>query len=576
MPDGENIRSVDRDTGGIQRSAYSIFEDSREKDIVLWQPGTVIENIRSLPKPRETRQRAESFFSLADDSDLAVAPEWSYNVEWVSEHEELFADDSPLFVLGCRPVEIETMRETVENLREEDFHVIGEDVPNEPGKEFVTPTIVPLRADALDDVDEPTIVIQYKNYPMSEGANPNEADNLALGDRIHHFGPSSGPGIVVWTCSDLLDDDLWEQVATYAQRGNIVVHPQCNPKPFHSEWTGFRSRIFNNSNDVTYVCANWGIVPSVDEDDAQWGYSGVYTNAGEWSSFENYDRTYNNRGLQGVSPSDHAEYVWALVDDGVSRLRMRREGNGPAPTQGGRPEPQILSTWTWDGSAYDEPPEEIDKCVCEACDDCDCQTCSECKRAERQRRLPNPPRDAELVAAVTLWRLEVDEVEGLKKRWDVPLAALKNLRANGDEELGHSFAVHGHRYGRGVAENTKRLLETFDSASGKYGRSIDPVDRCGPLDIPINAMDGGDDGVDISLSRLDDPTSGTRRQRLTDIAMLRNYQEDRSFKPLVLMVSAIDTELKEIDGLEDVTNGKFEPEDVTASGSPVKFVEVNQ
>jgi hypothetical protein len=214
--------------------------------------------------------------------------------------------------------------------------------------------------------------------------------------------------------------------------------------------------------------------------------------------------------------------------------------------------------------------------VCEACDDCECRTCSECKRAERQRRLPNPPRDAELVAAVTLWRLEVDEVEGLKKRWDVPLAALKNLRSNGNEELGHSFAVHGHRYGRGVAENTKRLLETFDSASGKYGRSIDPVDRCGPLDIPINAMDGSDDGVDISLSRLDDPTSGTRRQRLTDIARLRNYQEDRSFKPLVLMVSAIDTELKEIDGLEDVTNGKFEPEDVTASGSPVEFVEVNQ
>ena len=575
MPDGANIQSVDRVTGGFQRSAYSIFEDSREKDIVLWQPGTVIENIQSLPKPREARQRVESFLSLADDSDLAVAPEWSYNVEWVCEHDALFADDSPLFVLGCRPVEIETMQEVVAYLRE-DFHVIGEDVPNNPGKKFVTPTIVPLRADALGDVDEPTIVIQYKTAPMSERDNPNEAENLATGNQIHHFGPQSGAGIVVWTCSDLLDDDLPDQVATYIQRGNILVHPQCNPKPFHPEWTHFRSRIFNNKKDVTYVCANWGVVPGVEEDDVQWGYSGVYTKAREWSSIENYDRTYNNGGLLGVSPSNRAEFVWTLVDDGVSKLRVRREGYGPAPAQGLRPEPQILWTRTWDGSTYGEQPEEIGECGCEVCDSCDCQTCSDCKRAERQRRMPSSPRDAELIAAVTLWRLKVDEVDRLERKWDVPLAALKNLRANGDEELGHSFAAHGHRQGRGVAENTKRLLETFDAASGKYGRSIDPVDRCGPLDIPINAMDGDDDGVDISLSRLDDPTSGTRRQRLTDIARLRNYQEDRSFKPLVLMVSAIDTELKEIDGLEDVTNGKFEPENVTASGSPVEFVEVNQ
>lgn len=575
MPDGENIHSVDRIAGGFQRSAYSIFEDSREKDIVLWQPGTVIEDIQSLPKPREARQRAESFMSLAGDSDLAVAPEWSYNVEWVCEHDELFADDSPLFVLGCRPVEIETMRETVANLRE-DFRVIGEDVPNEYNKKFVTPTIVPLRADALGDINRPTVVIQYKTNPMSEGANPNETDNLATGNRIHHFGPLSGAGVVVWTCSDLLNDDLQEQVRTYVKRGNILVHPQCNPRPFHSEWTDFRSRIFSNKNDVTYICANWGSVPGVDGDDVQWGYSGVYTKARKWSSLENYNRTYNNGGLQGVSMSNRAEYVWTLVDDGVSRLRMRREGNGPAPAQGLRPEPQILCTRTWNGSAYDEFPDGIDECGCEVCENCDCRTCSDCKRTERQSRLPDPPRDAELVAAVTLWRLEMDEVGGLEERWDVPLAALENLRSNGQEELGHSFAVHGHRRGSGVAKNTYRLLRTFDAASGRYDRSIEPADRCKPLDIPINATDGDDDGVDISLSRLNDPTPGTRRKRLTDIAKLWKCQEGGNFKPLVLMDWPGDTELKQINGLEDVTNGKFQPEDVTASSSPVEFVEVNR
>jgi len=74
---------------------------------VLWQPGTVVEGVQSLPRPGKRDRGAESFLSLAEDSDLAVAPEWSYNVEWVFEHDELFFEESPLFVLGCRPVEIQ-------------------------------------------------------------------------------------------------------------------------------------------------------------------------------------------------------------------------------------------------------------------------------------------------------------------------------------------------------------------------------------------------------------------------------------------------------------------------------------
>jgi len=576
MPDGEDIHSVAMIAGGFERSAYSLFEDCREKEITLWQPGTNVDDISSLPRPREARQRAESFLSLAGESDLAVAPEWSYDVEWMFEHDEPFSDESPLFVLGCRPVEIDDMREIVKNFDEEGFHVIGEDVPDEVGKQFVTPTIVPLRAEALSEIDRPTVVIQYKTHPMSEGANPNETEYLATGDRIHHFGPSSGAGLVVWTCSDLLDDELREQVKTYAQRGNIIVHPQCNPKPFYSEWTEFRSNIFNNKRDVTYVCANWGSDPGMDIDDAQWGYSGVYAKARKWSSLENYNMTYNNGGLQGANPSNSTEYVWTLVDDGVSRLCVRREGIGPAPAQGLRPEPQILWSRTWDGSAYDERVVQIDECGCEVCEDCDCRTCTDCKRMERQRRLPEPPRDAELVTAVTLWRLVVDEIDSLDTSWDVPMVALKNLRANGNEQLGHSFAVHEHRRGNSVERNSKRFLETFQAATEEYGRSVDPADRCGPLDLPVNATEEGERGVDISLSRLDDPTAGSRRQRLTDITKLLKYQEGKSFKPLVLMVSATKTRLNRIDGLEDITNGKVEPEDITASGSQVEFEGVNQ
>jgi len=106
MPDGDNIHRSTGSPGvreecllnlrGQSRERYRVVaaRDSRRRRSVAAQTG-------------EARQRAESFLSLAEDSDLAVAPEWSYNVEWVFEHDELFFEESPLFVLGCRPVEIQ-------------------------------------------------------------------------------------------------------------------------------------------------------------------------------------------------------------------------------------------------------------------------------------------------------------------------------------------------------------------------------------------------------------------------------------------------------------------------------------
>lgn len=572
MPDGERIHSVGRIADRFNRDVYSVFEDVREKDIVIWQPEMNIDAIGSLPAPEGARPRVNSFLTHTSDCDLAVAPEWSYDVKRVPEdRDKLFADDSPLFVLGCRPVEIETMRETVESLRDEGFRVISEDTPDDPGKEFVTPTIVPLRADALGCISNPTVVIQYKNQPMSESANPNEADNLATGTRVHHLGPLSGTGIIVWTCSDLLDEGLREQVSKYIQRGNILVQPQCNPKPFHSEWTDFRSKIFNNRKDVTYVSANWSGIPGVD---STWGYSGVYTKAREWSSLENYDQTYNNKGLQGVDEENRAEYVWTLVDDGVSRARIRREGVGPAPAQGCRPEPQILNSWTWDGERYSEASESINECGCEWCDDCNCSRCSDCRRPERERRLPESPRDVELVAAVGLCELNVERIDELESHWDVPLVAVETLQADGEEKLGHAFAAHEHRHSGSVRRNTKRVLEMFDVADNNTSRPIEPVDECSLTNLPINVI--SDDGLDISLSRLDSPTPGDERRWLTDMRKWIRIQGEYNFKPFVLTVSAGTTQLKRPEGWEDVTSANGDPEDVAPGSPQVELAEVDQ
>lgn len=581
MP-GASVERINLDIGGFTADPYTIFDSvGDEKTVTLWQPAGHIEDLHSLPAPRDMKPKAESFLDRAGGSDLAVAPEWSYDVRWVGEHrDELFAEDSPLFVLGCRPIGDDEMENVVDELREdEEFNVVSEEVPGGPGERFVTPTIVPLRSDALGEADCSTVVIQYKTQPMGEGANPNEAANLATGSQVYQLDPSTGSSVVIWTCSDLLDQSLRNEVSECALGGNIVVHPQCNPSPFHSNWTNFRSRIFENSNDTAYVCANWGRV-SADGDisGAQWGYSGVYTNAYEWSSFDGYDSTYEKQGLVGVDRENRAEYLWMVVDDVVSRLSVRRRGSESEPARGERPNPQILDAWTWgdEDERYVGSPDGFDECVCRTCDDCDCNTCSDCLRPTRRDLLPDSPRQAELVSAVVFRQLDVSLIDGIDTRYDVPLAALQNLRADRNERLGHAFVAHGHRRGRGVTERTQHLKETFKNATDEFGSRIEPTD-CGPTDLPINAVSETDgDGLDICLSRLDSPTPGNEREWIADVVRWNQHQETRRFKPLVLTVSPGDVSLKRPDELEDVTNADVNPEDVTARNPPVELVEVDR
>lgn len=106
MPASDRIRSTREIGGGLREGAYSIFDGSPvDKQIAVWQPAGEIEALTEMPAPQNMKSKAESFLETAvDNSHFAAAPEWAYNIEWVTEHDDLLFDSgSPLFRLRMFP-----------------------------------------------------------------------------------------------------------------------------------------------------------------------------------------------------------------------------------------------------------------------------------------------------------------------------------------------------------------------------------------------------------------------------------------------------------------------------------------
>lgn len=555
MSSSERLRSARDEIGGLQGSAYSLFEQSQtDKHVKLWQPTGRIETSNGLPSTTDGfKQQVKAYLELAFSKTchLAAAPEWAYDIDWVVEHREfLFGDDSPLFVLGCSPVSLTDIRDILETIKREGIDVYHEGIPDEPTKEFVTPTIIPIKPAARSGSNDPALLIQYKNQPMGEGLGQDEHDRLACGSEVWKIDPPNGPGLAVMTCSEAMDNNLCHKVSQYARESNMVMHVQCNPSPFNHSWTALRNNLFNGGDNVAYFCVNWGSFTNEGQS-KECGYSGVYIKGEAESSLEQYDQTYMNGGLQGTNLEFQFEYIWMMTSDAVSRFSFRR--NNPRtdrPGQAHTANPQISTTWTWDtgGFSQDTPGiEESDETECE----------------QWQTMFSDSPCAAEVLAAISL----ADIYPSQELTW----GSLKSLHAGDKEQLGHFLAAHDHRespYGT-PAETAAKLNGMFEFVSREA--NIVPDSDFEHAKAPINGT-YVDKEVDACISLLESSASKAETKRAKWLVEWRR-QTNIPFRPLVVTNEIGSTTLQTLKDVEDPTKVISDPEEVTASAGLVEVEE---
>lgn len=546
MSSSGRLKSARDSLGGLSSTAYSLFEQAQTtKHVNIWQPSGRIETSVGLPSPvGNFKQKVLEFLELSNSetSHLCTAPEWAYDIEWVVEHSEfLYADDSPLFVLGCSPMSLTTIGDTIDNIEDHGISVYHEEVPDQPTKEYVTPTIIPIKPAARQETDEPALLVQFKNQPMGEGLSHDEHDRLACGSKVWKIDPPDGPGLAVMTCSEAMDDDLPHKIAQYARRSNMVVHVQCNPSPFNHSWTSLRKDLFDGADNVAYFCANWGSF-TIDEETTECGYSGSYIKGEGRSSLGRYDETYHNGGLQGTLSEYYCEYIWMMVTEAVSRFSFKRKN--PGTDRSGHAHtanPVIDTTWTWDTDQYTASTPGVNES-----DESECE--------KWQEMFPDSPSAAEVFASVCLGYIEPSS----KITW----ASLGSLCAGDNEQLGHFLAAHGHRespFGT-PGETANKLTGMFEFVSE---RSVSPDEDFEYDNAPINGI-YTDREVEVCISLLESSANQAETKRAKWLVdWLR--KTDISFRPLVVTNEIGSTKVQTLKGLEDPTNVISDPEEIDTS-----------
>ena len=562
----ERLCSAGHELGGINATEYPIFERAiNTKDVLIWQPSGTVTKREGLPSPNAQLQRkAENFLSRAIQSEthLAAAPEWGYNIGWINDHiDKLFAEDSPLFVLGCAPIRNDE-REDFIYATEPEYEVYEAGNVDCDSDEFLTPTIIPIKAAARQGSDTDAILIQYKNQPMSGGVLNDEQADLAKGTQVWKIDPRDRPTVIVWTCSDIMDTDLCQEVQQLARRtDSFIVHVQCNPKPFYDTWIDFRNQVFDGGDHrVSYICANWGEI-TLDGDKNEMGYSGVYTKAKYRSPFTRYDTTYKNGGLVGTKPSYRCDYVWLMQKDIVSQVQF--EQLDPGTTGAGTSPfslPRISGTWGWDSEteSYSKDTPGVPECTEEPCNDW-------------KSKVPDSPLSREISTAIALGKIDFEQIQSndFNPQQDMTWAVLESLTdLQRSEQLGHTLVAHPHRTEPKAHEEAEQLLKALEVAND---HDIQISDEFELADVPMNA-EYDDKPIEVCLVVVREFGDASEKRGEAQVNNWVQHRDDRRFRPIVVTPDVNDgIVLKTLEDYEDISRVDQDTEDVTTAGGLVRL-----
>ena len=538
---------------------YSIFDgDTSQKSATIWQPDGEVEDVETFPKPLEMESKAEAFLQTAIDSGsgIATAPEWSYDINWVTDHEQLlFSADSPLFILGCAPVAVENIGSLLDQLEEVGYDCITADeratgnarrVPDPTGKSFVTPTIIPIKSAARKNTQRDTLLIQFKNKYMSAWATTSEQRRLALGEGIWQLDPhGTRTKIAVWTCSDILDKSLRDSVQKFGKKEDaIVAHVQCNPEPLHAHWSRFRAELFDTRSPTTYINANWSNISPSGSD--EFGYSGVFAKADRYTNIgDGFEDTCRLGGIAGSNTRGHYEYVCSVVDDVISKYQFHRVyqpgGVTEAPTV---PDIRITNVWECSGGEYTKTdgvtlPNQPDNCT------------------EFRKRTKSNAVNEEILTALLFGDIAIPPGT-FNPHEDLTWAAIGSFSTESGETFAPRLRYHAHR---GVENSTSLLRPVPDDIARRShfhlnhaasDRNIEINDQFGIDDTPVNATYKGRD-VPIQLSVLEDDKQ-SKEQRRAEWLYEWYDATDRRFKPVVVVDGLGDEyRMKTLAGYEDAT-----------------------
>lgn len=206
--------------------------------------------------------------------ELFVTPEYCIPLSLIDEiiqDPELRPRRNTLWCLGCEGVSVETFDDYINSWR--DQALVGkrtlDDIREKKFVNFILYVFISKENDRV------CLVPQLKLQRMSESILICEGIGLSIGRKVVVFGEETQNQLFSLLCADAFNPEIKSGQLFFDNlqpKRYIILHPQLNPSPRHSDIAALRNNIFGNQSgrEVIYITANWadGTVISTPDDNS--------------------------------------------------------------------------------------------------------------------------------------------------------------------------------------------------------------------------------------------------------------------------------------------------------------------
>lgn len=202
-----------------------------------------------------------------DNIALVLSPEYSCPksvIDFIIDNENIQPALNKVWVLGGESINKEEIAQLVA-VNRDNILIHCEDVISNTDKSYSDPLYYVFKG-IHSGISKLIILIQFKTRHMGGlwGGGNVEADNLIEGNDIYIIKNSnSSTRLVSFICSEAMNvrqeltQDVKSNILDWNDKPFLILNPQINPNPSHSEFIRFRDFIFE-SDKKEIISLNWG------------------------------------------------------------------------------------------------------------------------------------------------------------------------------------------------------------------------------------------------------------------------------------------------------------------------------
>jgi hypothetical protein len=351
--------------------------DCAEFDVLLYQHGGGIvadENGVSNVDADSATARFNSLFALAEKvrPQLLVTPE--YSCPWSVIEQETHSDRWPAtgsaWIVGCESIRLAELQQLADRCRDA-IWLLPRCMP-ERGQVFLDCVCIFVRAQDIHGNDVRVLAIQAKGCAMADGRHLIEPRSLILGmDRYVLRNDSDSIHLVVFVCSDALEQGILTSIPHHENFPYLVIHTQLNPDPRNPSFREYRDIWGTHDMErIEILCLNRAKGTTILGVATPFGGSGWYYKS---SAVDVNDADVNGAHSAGAYYTEnHTRYFHCHLlnySEHVFHLRSRKisQVRSAAPTRLLRKGPIGVAAYSWDAHTLSWEIDSPDDGFADAC-----------------------------------------------------------------------------------------------------------------------------------------------------------------------------------------------------------------